>query len=63
MLGNTRVQMAALLAVGALLGYLAASAPLPRFGGADAAPVASGKQVESGCGTRAAGPRSTSRSR
>jgi hypothetical protein len=37
MLRNTRVQMAAVLAAGALLGYLAASARLNPFQRADAA--------------------------
>src|SRR5262245_14126545 len=38
MLRNTRIQMAAVLAAGALLGYLAASGKLNPFSRADAAP-------------------------
>jgi arylsulfatase len=52
MFRNTRVQMAAVLAVGALLGYLAASGRLNPFARADAArstaEAASAKQAESG---------------
>src|SRR5262245_28618324 len=40
MLRNTRVQMAAILAIGALLGYLVASGRLNPFQGAEAAPPA-----------------------
>src|SRR5262245_51965567 len=56
MLRNTRVQMAAVLAVGALLGYLAASGKVNPFSRVEAAPSppepASGKPEEAGSGAK-----------
>src|SRR6266567_7904187 len=51
MLRNTRVQMAAVLAGGALLGYLAASGRLNPFSKADAAPLPESPSARSESGS------------